>query len=223
MVDQRELARAFRAMHHTDDILVIPNVWDATSAAIFVQAGFKALATPSAGISAMLGLADADTGPADEMLAAAGRVIRAVDVPVTVDAEAGYQLDAGQLVDRLLGIGAVGCNIEDTAHHSGGGLVPVDQQVTRLASIKEAAIARGVELVLNARVDTFARGGALDDALERAQAYMAAGADCVYPIAAPPDALGAIVAETKAPVNAGYRPDGPSIAELAAIGVRRVT
>jgi 2-methylisocitrate lyase-like PEP mutase family enzyme len=223
MLDQRDLARAFRAMHHRDDILVIPNVWDATSARIFVDAGFGALATPSAGISAMLGLPDGDVGPADEMLAAAARVARAVEVPVTVDAEAGYGLDAADLVDRLVAAGAVGCNIEDTAHRSGGGLVPVEEQAARLAAIREAAAANGVELVLNARIDSFVRGGTLEDALERAQAYMAAGADCVYPIGAPADALGAIAAETKAPVNAGFRPDGPSIAELAALGVRRVT
>ena len=108
--DLKAHADRLRELHHADEMLVLPNVWDAASAKIVAEAGFPVVATASAAISAMLGYPDGEGAPWQEMFAAAGRVARAVPVPVTVDAEAGYGMEPRELVGRLLEIGAVGCN-----------------------------------------------------------------------------------------------------------------
>ena len=114
IADLKVRADRLRELHHAGKMLVLPNVWDAASAKIVAEAGFPVIATASAAISAMLGYPDGEGAPWQEMFAAAGRVARAVSVPVTVDAEAGYGMEPRELVDRLLEIGAVGCNLEDT-------------------------------------------------------------------------------------------------------------
>ncbi|MGW8882004.1 isocitrate lyase/PEP mutase family protein [Streptomyces mirabilis] len=215
-------ASVLRALHHDrapGDPLVVPGPWDAGSARVFVEAGFPTLATPSAGVAASLGYEDGAT-PADEMFAAVARIVRAVpaSVPVSADIEAGYGLDPRELVERLLGTGAVGCNLEDSAE---GGLVDAERQADRLARVREAA---GDALFINARVDTYVRGVAdPGQAIERARLYVAAGADCVYPIMAPPEALPALAAAVPVPLNALARPDGPAPRRLGELGATRIT
>ncbi|MEU7223189.1 isocitrate lyase/PEP mutase family protein [Streptomyces chrestomyceticus] len=226
-------AAALRALHHgraADDPLVLPGPWDAESARIFAAAGFPALATPSAGIAATLGYEDGSTPP-DEMFAAVARIVRAVDVPVTADLEAGYGLPARELVERIAATGAVGCNIEDSDHRTGV-IADVDRQADRLAEIRAAA---GDELVINARTDVFLRasggpggaGAVLDaqvgEAVRRGLRYAAAGADCVYPILAPPQVLRELAERIGLPVNAIAVPGGPSPRELGTLGAARVT
>ena len=154
IADLKARADRLRELHHADEMLVLPNVWDAASAKIVAEAGFPVVATASAAISAMLGYPDGEGAPWQEMFAAAGRVARAVSVPVTVDAEAGYGMEPRELVDRLLEIGAVGCNLEDTDHRAGG-LVDAGAHAERLAAIRAAAGDAGVPIVINARADTF--------------------------------------------------------------------
>ncbi|WP_419184428.1 isocitrate lyase/PEP mutase family protein [Streptomyces coelicoflavus] len=214
-------AGRFRALHHgraADDPLVLPGPWDAASARVFAEAGFPALATPSAGVAASLGYADGST-PADEMFAAVARIARAVDVPVSADVEDGYGLAPKELVERLLEAGVVGCNLEDSAD---GVLKDPAEHAEWLAGVREAA---GDRLFLNARVDTFVRGvDAPEAAIERAAAYVAAGADCVYPIAAPVAVLPLLRAGIQGPMNVLARPgDGPSPAELGGLGATRIT
>jgi 2-methylisocitrate lyase-like PEP mutase family enzyme len=212
----------FRALHRgrlPGDPLILPGPWDAASARALVDAGFPALATPSAGIAACLGYADGST-PADEMFAAVARITRAVDVPVSADVEDGYGLAPEELVERLLEAGAVGCNLEDS---SGGVLKDPRQHADRLAAVRAAA---GDRLFLNARVDTFAYGdGDPERAIERAVSYVAAGADCVYPIGAPADVLPLLRAGIQGPLNAFATLDGtgPSPAELGGLGATRIT
>ncbi|MGX1028585.1 isocitrate lyase/PEP mutase family protein [Streptomyces sp. SAI-097] len=212
----------FRALHHgrvPDDPLVLPNPWDAASARVFAEAGFPALATPSAGVAASLGYEDGRT-PADEMFAAVARIVRAVDVPVSADVEGGYGLAPKELVERLLEAGVVGCNLEDSTRE--GGLKDPAEHAEWLAGVREEA---GDRLFLNARIDTFVRG--VDDpgaAIGRAAAYVAAGADCVYPIAAPVAVLPLLRAGIQGPVNVVAHPgQGPSPAELGGLGATRIT
>ncbi|MGW2562914.1 isocitrate lyase/PEP mutase family protein [Streptomyces sp. NPDC001514] len=211
----------FRALHHgraPEDPLVLPGPWDAASARVFADAGFPALATPSAGVAASLGYEDGAT-PADEMFAAVTRIVRAVDVPVSADVEAGYGLPAKELVERVLDTGAVGVNLED----SGPGKVLVDprRQAEWLAEVRAEA---GDALFLNARVDTFIRGIADPGAaIERARLYVAAGADCVYPIGAPPEVLPRLREALTGPINAGKFPGTPDIPELGRLGATRIT
>ncbi|MFC9977408.1 isocitrate lyase/phosphoenolpyruvate mutase family protein [Spirillospora sp. NPDC127200] len=214
--------QTLRDLHRPGDPLLLPNVWDAASAKVVQEAGFPALATASAAIAAMLGHPDHEGAPAEEMFAAAGRVVRAATVPVTVDAEAGYGLDPAELAARLRGIGAAGCNLEDTDHATGR-LRDVEEQAAYLAALRAA----DPELVINARVDTFTAGAAVGDdplgaALPRAARYLEAGADCIYPIMAPADAVPALVQGIAGPVNANCWP-GTSLADLAKAGVARIS
>jgi 2-methylisocitrate lyase-like PEP mutase family enzyme len=220
-------AEALRELHRAPELLVLPNAWDAASARLIAgELGFPAVATTSAGVAEALGFADGEATPPEAMLAAVGRIAAAVDVPLTADMEAGYGLSAETLVDSLLASGAVGLNIEDTDHRGGGdALVAVERQVARLGAIKAAGHAEGVDVVLNARVDSFLRGSRdVAGALERARAYVAAGADCVYPIGIADEAtIATFVEGAGAPVNVFMRPGVPSLARLGELGVARVT
>jgi 2-methylisocitrate lyase-like PEP mutase family enzyme len=216
-------AALLRSLHHgrrPGDPLVLPGPWDAASAQVFADAGFPALATPSAGVSASLGYADGERTPPGEMFAAIARIVRAVDVPVSADVEAGYGLPAKELVERLLEAGAAGCNLEDSDPVTGR-LAEPRAQAERLAEVRAAA---GDALVLNARVDTYLRGDRTPAAaIGRALLYAAAGADCVYPIMAPPGRLAEIADMAGLPVNALCRAGGPSPRELGVLGAGRVT
>ncbi|MFE3944655.1 isocitrate lyase/phosphoenolpyruvate mutase family protein [Streptomyces sp. NPDC059118] len=219
-------ASVLRSLHHDrapGDPLVVPGPWDAASARVLVEAGFPALATPSAGVAASLGHEDGAT-PAAEMFAAVARIVRAVpaSVPVSADIESGYGLAPKELVERLLDAGAVGCNLEDSAE---GVLLDARRQADRLAEVRAVA---GDALFVNARVDTYVRGvpdGTDPEAetIRRALLYVAAGADCVYPIMAPPEALPALAAAVPAPLNALARPDGPAPRRLGELGATRIT
>jgi 2-methylisocitrate lyase-like PEP mutase family enzyme len=216
----------FRALHRNrlpGDPLVLPGPWDAVSARVCEEAGFPALATPSAGIAAALGHQDGST-PADEMFAAVARVCGAVDIPVSADVEGGYGLEPKELVERLLEAGAVGCNLEDSEN---GTLKDPHRHADWLAEVRYAA---GDRLFVNARVDTFSYGDggpqqAAERAIERAALYVAAGADCVYPIGAPADVLPLLRSGIQGPLNVVGRLDGegPSPTELGELGATRVT
>ncbi|KOU64034.1 carboxyvinyl-carboxyphosphonate phosphorylmutase [Streptomyces sp. MMG1533] len=211
----------FRRLHRgrtPDDPLVLPGPWDAASARIFVEAGFRALATPSAGVAASLGHEDGAT-PADEMFAAVARIVRAVDVPVSADVEGGYGLAPKELVERLLETGAVGCNLEDS---DGGVLKDPREHADWLAQVRYAA---GDRLFVNARIDTFLRGvHEPEQAIHRAALYVAAGADCVYPIDAPASVLPLLRSGIQGPMNVFAKVgEGPSPTELGELGATRVT
>jgi 2-methylisocitrate lyase-like PEP mutase family enzyme len=200
------------------------------SAKAVVKASFPVVATTSAGVAAALGYEDHEGAPADEMLSATARIARSVEVPVTVDAEAGYGMTPGDLVDALLSISVAGCNLEDTDHPTGG-LIDMDRHAEWLAAVRTAATDRGYGLVINARIDVFLAGrpakpdGAdLDEALIRARSYRAAGVDCVYPILLQDaDAIAAFVDGAEAPVNILALPQAPPIARLAELGVARIS
>lgn len=199
-----------------------------------MAAGFPVVATTSWGVAATLGHEDHADAPGDEMLGAAARIARDVDVPVTVDAEAGYDMEPAEFVDVLRSAGLAGCNLEDTDHATGS-LRDPDQQAEWLRAVREAASKDGYGLVINARVDVFfepwlAGGGAgsqeemVPDALRRANAYLDAGVDCVYPIVLwEPHALERFMSDVRGMVNVVRLPESQSLAELAALGVARVS
>jgi 2-methylisocitrate lyase-like PEP mutase family enzyme len=226
--DQADKATLLRSLHLPGAPLVLPNAWDVASARAIVDAGFPVVATTSNAIAAALGYDDGEAAPSEEMMYVAQRIAASVDVPVTVDAEAGYGMAPEELVELLNRIGVVGCNIEDS-DHANGGLVDVDVRATYVAQMRAAAERIGVPLVINARIDSFfttsprTENQKRADAIRRAEAYWSAGADCVFPIGAGPDDLRAIVAAVGAPVNGGYALKGGSLDELRAIGVARVS
>ncbi|MFZ1880214.1 MAG: isocitrate lyase/phosphoenolpyruvate mutase family protein [Gaiellaceae bacterium] len=223
-----------RSLHRPGAPLLLPNAWDVATARAVVAAGFPVVATTSGGVAAALGYEDHEGAPAEEMLAAAARIARGVDAPVTVDAEAGYGLEPAELVAALRTVGAAGCNLEDS-DHGAGSLRDPDRHADWLAAVRQAASDDGYPLVINARVDVFLGpffAGATPDALEelvpeglrRANAYLEAGADCVYPIALwETGALRRFTSDVNGPVNVTRLPQTPSLAELAALGVARVS
>jgi 2-methylisocitrate lyase-like PEP mutase family enzyme len=224
-----------RSLHRPGAPLLLPNAWDVATARAVVAAGFPVVATTSAGVAAALGYDDHEGAPGDEMLAAAARIARHVEVPVTVDAEAGYGMEPAELVAALQSAGAAGCNLEDTDHATGGRLRDADRHAEWLGAVCQAAAADGYRLVINARVDVFlgpflagAGPGTQEElvaeAVLRAQAYLEAGVDCVYPIALwEADAVRRFTSEIRGAVNVVALPQAPSLAELAALGVARVS
>jgi len=220
-------ADALRRLHRGPGPLILPNAWNVASARMVVEAGFPVVATSSGAISATLGYEDNDSMPVDEAFGAVARIRRSVSVPVTADVEAGYQLSPEVLVERLLGAGAVGCNLEDTDHHDGASLVDVGEQVERLRSVRNAATEAGVDIVLNARVDALRLDGdrheLFEEAVRRARHYHQAGADCVFPIRLTDDELiGEFVRRVDGPVNI-VAPGAPPLARLAELGVARIS
>jgi 2-methylisocitrate lyase-like PEP mutase family enzyme len=220
-------AERLRELHH-GQMLILPNVWDAASAKIVAEAGFPAVATASAAVTAMLGYPDGEGAPWQEMFAAAARVARAVTVPVTVDAEAGYGLHPRELVARLLEAGAVGCNLEDTDYQAGG-LAEVGAHAQWLADVRSAADDAGVPVVINARVDAFLPASGIPEqdrvaeTILRGRLYEDAGADCVYPIGVRhPRDIAALVTGLGGPVN-GNTGDHLDLAALRELGVARVS
>jgi len=223
-----------RSLHRPGEPLLLPNAWDVATARAIVAAGFPVVGTTSWGVAEALGFEDHEGAPAEEMFAAAARIVRGVEVPVTVDAEAGYGMEPAELVAALRSAGAAGCNLEDT-DHAAGSLRDPDEQAEWLRTVREAASQDGYPLVINARVDVFlgpmlAGAGPetqkelVPDALRRANAYLDAGADCVYPIIlSEPEALRRFVSEVRGPVNVLRLPHAPPLAELAALGVARVS
>ncbi|RKT55045.1 isocitrate lyase/PEP mutase family protein [Saccharothrix australiensis] len=211
-------AAALRALHVPGDPLVLPNVWDAASARV-VAGVFPAVATASAAVAPALGHLDGEDAPADEVFAAVARVARAVDVPVTADVERGYGLPPAEVAARLAEAGAVGCNLEDSDPATQR-LVGQEEQVEFLGAVRAA----DPDLVINARVDVFLHGSrSFDEGVARARAYLAAGADCVYPIFLPAGSAREFCRAVGGPVNLGHGPGQPTPAELGRLGAARVS
>jgi 2-methylisocitrate lyase-like PEP mutase family enzyme len=223
-----------RSLHRPGAPLLLPNAWDVATARAVVAAGYPVVATTSAGMAETLGYEDHEDAPGHDMLAAAARIARGVEVPVTVDAEAGYGMEPAELVAALRSAGAAGCNLEDT-DHAAGSLRDPDRHAAWLRAVRQAASEDGYPLVINARVDVFlgpllagagpgTQEGLVPEALRRAHAYLEAGVDCVYPIVLwETDALRRFASEVRGPWHAVRLPQAPSLAELAALGVARVS
>ncbi len=156
--------------------------------------GCRAIATSSAGVARSLGFEDGEQAPADEMIGAAGRIAAAVELPVTGDLERGYGDPVGT-ARAAWEVGLSGINFEDS---TGGAMVAVDEQVFAIRALRKAAPA----LVVNARIDVFLpRPGDVDEAVARGNEYLAAGADCVYPILCPADAIAELARRIDGPIN----------------------
>jgi 2-methylisocitrate lyase-like PEP mutase family enzyme len=232
-VDLTRRCDLLRSLHRPGAPLLLPNAWDVATAKAVVAAGFPVVATTSVGVAATLGHEDHEAS-AEDMLAAAALIAGAIDVPVTVDAEAGYDMEPAELVAALRGAGAAGCNLEDSGH-AGAVLRDAGAQAEWLRAVRQAADDDGYPLVINARIDVFfgpflAGAGPgtqqelVPEAVRRAQAYAEAGVDCVYPIGLwETDPLNVFMSEARTAVNLVRLPQAPSLAELAELGVARVS
>ncbi len=228
---QRNKAEGFLALHHAPEILALCNTSDVAGARIVVEAGFAAVASSSAGVAWMLGYPDGEIIPRAEMLDAVRRIAAAVDVPVTVDMEAGYG-HAPEMVAETVRLtieaGAVGINIEDSdAQAKGHPLLDFELSVERIRAARTAADASGVPMVVNARTDGFYGGGnegSFAETVRRGNAYLEAGAGCVFvPFVRDGETIGALCPEIVGPVNILAGAPSPPLARLHELGVARVS
>ncbi len=229
---QRERAEQFRRFHHAAPMLVLPNAWDAASARIIEQAGFSAIATTSSGVAAALGYPDGQHIPRETMIEAIARITRVVTCPVTADIEAGYGESLAEKIETITAViatGAVGVNIEDSLIQQPDTLAEISDQVALIGALRALATALDVPFVINARVDVFLHGiGApesrFEQAVQRANAYLRAGADCAYPIGRlDHDTIARLVAAINGPVNILGGAPQPTLPELAQLSVARVS
>jgi len=230
--DQIRLADAFHRAHRGPPLLLLPNAWDAMSARQFEAAGFGAIATTSGGLGWALGFADGEKAPWREVVAATERIVRAVRVPVTADIESGYGETPDQVaksVTEIIRTGVVGINLEDGTPRTDMPIRPIEQAADRIRAARAAAEAAGVPLVINARVDLYIKNvgdvaARFDQTVRRSKAYLAAGADCIYPFGlVDMDTIARLVKAVDAPINIVARAGTPPVAELERIGVRRVS
>ena len=174
----RQRATVLLALHRPGDPVVLPTVWDAWSANLATEAGFAALTVGSHPVADSVGKPDGEGMTFDDLLARVAQITAAVDVPVSVDVESGYGEPPERLIDALLGVGAVGFNIEDTVHREGKRLRSAQEHAELVGRLRSAADATGVHVVINARTDLFLRRDGDDaDRLERAVARLTAAAE----------------------------------------------
>ena len=230
--EQASKAEAFRTLHRGPRLLLMANAWDAITARLFEAEGFAAVATTSGGVSWAVGYPDGEAAPWDEVVGQTARITRAVAVPVTADIEAGFGETpeaVGRSIGDIIRAGVVGVNLEDGLRSGSPPIRSVEEAVARIRAAREAARAAGVPIVINARTDVYIKNigdeqSRFDEAVARGRAYLAAGADCVYPITLrDPATIGRLVQALKAPVNINVRAGYPSVAELEALGIARVT
>ena len=226
-------ARRLLDLHREPKLLVLPNIWDPLGARMLESLGYPAVATASAAVAFSLGYDDGERIAFGTMLDVIERIASAVGVPLSADIERGYAESIDDLaanIRALIGAGAVGINIEDSVVASGK-LRPMAEQVERLAAVRAASEDEGVPLVINARIDTYLRDTGATDAdrfeetVQRGRAYLAAGADCLYPIwLADLETLTRLrQAWGGAPLNVFARPGAPCVRDLEAAGIARLS
>ena len=225
----QDRATTLLSLHRRGDPVILPTVWDAWSATLAVETGFAALTVGSHPLADSIGKADGGGMRFDDVLARVAQITATVDVPVSVDIEHGYGEPAPRLVDGLLGVGAVGLNIEDTVHHEGKRLRSVAEHAELVGALRAAADAAGVHVVVNARTDLFLRqdgddADRVDRALARLTEAAKAGADVLYPVGRhDPGTLRRLTSELTLPVNAIALPDQSDPASFGPLGVARVS
>ena len=229
---QKQKAESLHALHHGQRILILVNAWDVASARIIEEAGFPAIATSSAGVAFSLGYPDGQQISRAEMLEQVGRIARKVNVPVTADVESGYGSkpeDAAQTARDVIACGAVGLNLEDARDNGKYHMADLSLQLEKIHAVREVAVQAGVSLVLNARTDVYLEKVGppetrYDMTVKRLTAFREAGADCVFaPGLQDPQAIARLVKDLNCPLNILAGPGSPSIPELHALGVARVS
>ncbi|MFD0078602.1 isocitrate lyase/phosphoenolpyruvate mutase family protein [Streptomyces sp. NPDC127166] len=224
-----ERAQLLKKLHAAHKPLVLPTVWDVWSARTAVAAGFPALTVGSHPLADSRGADDHEGQTFEEVLAAVRGITASVDVPVSVDLEAGYGQRPADLVAGLTEAGGVGLNLEDTVHSDGGRMRSTQEHADFIAGLRTAADNAGIPVWVNGRTDLFQNAGkaadVLDEAIERLKAMEQAGADSVYPVSIQDDddLLTAVIAAVAIPVNTTAHPVRHDLARFRRLGVGRIT
>ncbi|HVJ53335.1 MAG TPA: isocitrate lyase/phosphoenolpyruvate mutase family protein [Aliidongia sp.] len=225
-------ADRFRALHRPGEPLLLVNGWDAASIRAIAAAGLPAAATSSYAMAASLGFADGETVPKELVIGLAGRIASAIEVPLTVDIEAGYGESptmAAETVGALLRAGVVGINVEDGLVGGVRRLADPSAHGEKLEAIRDRAWEMSVPLFVNARIDTYMldeieAGDRLNETVRRAERYLEAGADGIFvPGLVQPEEIAALVKAVPAPVNVMATAQSLPLRQLAALGVARVS
>jgi 2-methylisocitrate lyase-like PEP mutase family enzyme len=216
---------AFRALHARGELLVLPNAWDAGSAALIESCGARAIATTSAAVAWSHGHPDGEKLPKAALLQTVSEILRVVRVPLSVDSEAGLSRSPDEVaafVLELIALGAVGINLED-------GTEPPELLAAKISAVKSAAKRAGCDVFVNARTDVLLKQlvpphQVLPELLARAERYARAGADGLFvPLLAEPDAIRKVAGAVDLPLNLLAIPSLASGPELRALGVRRLS
>lgn len=234
---QKEKAEKFLKFHHDKEILVLLNSWDAGSSKLVEASGFKAIATTSMGIAASMGYPDCQIIQLSEMIGVATEIVNAVQVPVTVDFEAGYGNNLDEIIEsvkKIIATGIVGINIEDSLDLSPD-LIDEMEFCERISAIRSLSDSLGFHLVINARTDAFyTKSGStqekLSESIRRGNKYREAGADCIFvqPVS-DREIIATLVKEINSPINILANPGigggilPPSVKELQDLGVARLS
>lgn len=215
----------FRELHQQSSPLLLGNVWDAHSAKLAEKAGFKALGSSSHAIAFALGYEDGEKISFEELFFMINRIIKSVKIPVSVDFEAGYSSDPGQVADyvkQLTDIGVVGINLEDGVVKDGKRVLEdAEGLVSKIKAIKAKT-----DIFINARADTFTtkHENALEEAIKRSNLYVAAGADGVFvPLLESTEDIAAFLEKVKVPLNVFTTPKLPDYDTLGKLGVKRIS
>lgn len=230
---QQAKAQLLHKLHHSGEMLLLPNIWDTMGAAMLEQLQYPAIATSSSAIALANGYQDGEKLPFNEVLALLTKIAASVHVPVTADVESAYAHTDKQLqenIRQLIATGIVGINIEDSDKKTND-LIHAEKQCERIRIIKDVSASMGVPLFINARADVYVHGEAfetpeakLEETLKRGLAYKNAGADCFFPILMKREQdIRATVEELGMPVNIMTYPGIPELAVLKEIGVARVS
>ena len=225
--DQADRAIRFAQLHHGDEPLLLPNPWDVGSARVFASLGFRALATTSSGHAATLGRLDGGVSR-DEALTHASTIVKATDLPVSADLENGFADDPAGVAETIrlaADTGLAGCSVEDFTGREDDPIYDAGLAVERVAAAVAAAHDGPVRMVLTARSENFLHGRPdLADTIARLKSFEEAGADVVYaPGVTAADDIRRLVESVGVPVNVLALPGVPPVADLAAIGVKRIS
>lgn len=229
---QFEKEEQFHHLHHNNELLVLPNIWNPLSAKLLEEGGYKAVATASASIAFANGYQDGEKIPFDELIFILKRIVKCVNIPVTADVESGYADNNVLLkenIKRLIDTGIAGINFEDS-HHDEQKLYSKEEQAEKINLIKNTACDNGSNLFINARTDVFIKQNhlieeeKLAEAIERGKAYKAAGAHGFYPIFLKEKvSIKRVIEEVALPVNILMLPGIPDFRGLKEIGVARIS
>ncbi len=227
MTDQADRCRLFLDLHHGDEPLLLPNPWDVGSAKLLAHLGFKALATTSAGHAATLGRLDGGVSR-DEALEHSALIAGATELPVSADFENGFGAEPEVVAANVrlaAETGIAGLSIEDFSRHGDDPIYDIGLATARVEAAAEAAHGGEARLVLTARAENYLHDRPdVTDTIARLQAFQEAGADVLYaPWIVDPAEIKTVVESVGLPLNVLARPDGPTVSELAALGVARVS
>lgn len=227
MAPRPEMCERFRSLHVPGRPLLLPNPWDVGSARLLASLGFEALATTSAGFAGTLGRLDGSVSR-EEALEHAEQIVGATDLPVSADLEDGYAREPGRVagtVAEAVEVGLAGCSIEDAQHGADEPIYELGLAVERVEAAVDAAHRGEGPFVLTARAENHLYGrNDLSDTIQRLQAYQEAGADVLYaPGLTDAGDLARVLASVDRPVNVLALPGAPTVAELAELGVARIS